>query len=59
MIHRLHRIVQGVNRASGIDHALDLIMQSLTDDLNAANACTIFLASEDDPDLLVSKPAAA
>ena len=54
MIHRLHRIVQEVNRASGIDHALDLIMQSLTDDLNA-NACTIFLASEEDTELLVLK----
>ena len=54
MIHRLHRIVQEVNRASGIDHALDLILQSLSDDLNA-NACTIFLASEDDAELLILK----
>ena len=54
MIHRLHRIVQEVNRASGIDHALDMILQSLTDDLSA-DACTIFLASEDDPDLLILK----
>ena len=54
MIHRLHRIVQEVNRASGIDHALDLISESLIEDLNA-DACTIFLASEHDPELLILK----
>ena len=54
MIHRLHRIVQEVNRASGIDHALDMILASLAEDLNA-DACTIFLASEVNPEVLVLK----
>ncbi len=44
MIHRLQRIVQEVNRASDIDHALVLITESLTLDLKA-DACTIFLAT--------------
>ncbi|MCP4331592.1 MAG: phosphoenolpyruvate--protein phosphotransferase [Gammaproteobacteria bacterium] len=52
MIHRLQRIVQEVNRAPGIDRALVLITESLTRDLNA-DACTIYLASKDDPELLV------
>ena len=52
MIHRLQRIVQEVNRAPDIDHALVLITGSLIRDLNA-DACTIFLADADDPDLLV------
>ena len=54
MIHRLQRIVQEVNRASDIDHALVMITESLTLDLKA-DACTIFLASEEDPELLVLK----
>ena len=52
MIHRLQRIVQEVNRAPDIDHALVLITGSLIQDLNA-DACTIFLADEDDPNVLV------
>ena len=52
MIHRLQRIVQEVNRASGIDAALLLITESLTRDLNA-DACTIFLTQKDEPDTLV------
>jgi len=54
MIHRLQRIVQEVNRAPDIDHALVMITESLIRDLNA-DACTIYLASEDDPDVLVLK----
>jgi phosphotransferase system enzyme I (PtsP) len=52
MIHRLQRIVQEVNRAPGIDRALVLITESLTRDLNA-DACTIYLASKDDPEVLL------
>ncbi len=51
MIHRLQRIVQEVNRAPDIDSALVLITDSLTQDL-AADACTIFLARKDDPDVM-------
>ena len=52
MIHRLHRIVQEVNRAPDIDSALVLITESLTRDLTA-DACTIFLAKKDDPDVML------
>jgi phosphotransferase system enzyme I (PtsP) len=52
MIHRLQRIVQEVNRAPGIDRALVLITESLTRDLSA-DACTIYLASKDEPDVLI------
>jgi phosphotransferase system enzyme I (PtsP) len=52
MIHRLQRIVQEVNRAPDIDRALVLITGSLIQDLSA-DACTIFLADKDDPNLLV------
>jgi len=52
MIHRLQRIVQEVNRAPGIDRALVLITESLTRDLSA-DACTIYLASKDDPEVLL------
>ena len=52
MIHRLQSIVQKVNRAPDVGHALVLITGSLIQDLNA-DACTIFLADEDDPNLLV------
>jgi len=52
MIHRLQRIVQEVNRAPDIDHALVLITGSLIQDLSA-DACTIFLADEDEPNVLV------
>lgn len=54
MIHRLQRIVQEVNRAPGIDGALVLITKSLTRDL-AADACTIFLASKDNPEVMILK----
>jgi len=54
MIHRLHRIVQEVNRAPDIEFALDLIVEGLIHDLKA-DACTIFLADGDDPELLVLK----
>ena len=52
MIHRLQRIVQEVNRAPDIDRALVMITESLTRDLTA-DACTIFLASKDDPEVMV------
>jgi len=52
MIHRLHRIVQEVNRAPDIHRALVSITDSLTRDLSA-DACTIFLAQKDEPDILV------
>ena len=52
MIHRLQRIVQEVNRAPDIDRALVLITGSLIQDLNA-DACTVFLADEEDPNILV------
>ncbi len=54
MIHRLQRIVQEVNRAPDIDRALNLITESLTRDLDA-DACTIFLASKEDPGIQVLK----
>ncbi len=54
MIHRLQRIVQEVNRAPDIDSALVLITESLIQDLNA-QACSIFLAKENDPGVLVLK----
>lgn len=54
MIHRLQRIVQQVNRAADIGEALELISASLTSDLEA-DACTIFLANSDDPELLELK----
>ena len=57
MIHRLHRIIQEVNRAPDIEHALELIIDSLKQDLKA-EACTIFLAAIDDPQLLVLKASA-
>jgi phosphotransferase system enzyme I (PtsP) len=54
MIFRLQRIVQEVNRAPDIQHALDLIAESLIRDL-IADACTIFLLSRDDSSELVLK----
>ncbi len=45
-------MIQEVNRASDIDSALVLITESLTRDLNA-DACSIFLAKKDEPDVLV------
>ena len=54
MISRLQRIVQEVNRAPDIQHALDLISERLIENLSA-DACTIFLASEKDPTQLVLK----
>lgn len=54
MIHRLQRIVQEVNRAPDIEHALNLITASLIRDLHA-DACTIFLVSDEDPELLQLK----
>ena len=52
MIHRLQRIVQEVNRAPDIHRALASITDSLIRDLNA-DACTIFLAEQDNPETLV------
>ena len=52
MIHRLQSIVQEVNRAPDIDTALVLITESLIKDLNA-QACSIFLAEENNPGVLV------
>ena len=54
MIHRLQRIVQEVNRAPDIERALVLITDSLRQDLKA-DACSIFLARENDPGTLVLK----
>jgi len=54
MISRLQRIVQEVGRAPDIQHALDLISERLIENL-IADACTIFLISEDDPSLLILK----
>lgn len=51
MIHRLQRIVQEVNHAPDIGHALVLITESLIRDLSA-DACTVFLANSDDPTML-------
>lgn len=52
MIHRLQSIVQEVGRSPDIQHALDLIASRLINDLQA-NACTIFLATDEDPPVLV------
>ncbi|MCP4187291.1 MAG: phosphoenolpyruvate--protein phosphotransferase [Gammaproteobacteria bacterium] len=54
MIHRLQRIVQEVSRSPDVQHALDLIAVRLLRDL-VANACTIFLTTNEDPPLLVLK----
>ncbi len=54
MISRLQRIVQEVGRAPDIQHALDLISARLIENL-IADACTIFLASAEDPSLLILK----
>ena len=54
MIFRLQRIIQEVSRSPDIQHALDLIAQSLIADL-VADACTIFLVTDDDPPVLVLK----
>ena len=54
MISRLQRIVQEVNRAPDIQHALDLISERLIENL-MADACTIFLASDKDPTQLILK----
>ena len=54
MIYRLQRIVQEVNQAPDIQHALDLIAERLIKDL-IADACTIFLVSKEDPSELVLK----
>ena len=54
MIHRLQSIVQEVGRSPDIQHALDLISERLLRDLRA-DACTIFLATHEDPPLLVLK----
>ncbi len=54
MIHRLQRIVQEVNRAPDVDTALVMITESLTRDLTA-DACTIFLAKKDDPEIMLLK----
>ncbi|MFV2031470.1 MAG: phosphoenolpyruvate--protein phosphotransferase [Gammaproteobacteria bacterium] len=54
MIYRLQRIVQEVSRSPDIQHALDLIAQSLIADL-VADACTIFLSTDDEPPVLILK----
>ncbi|MCH6566722.1 MAG: GAF domain-containing protein, partial [Proteobacteria bacterium] len=54
LISRLQRIVQEVNRAPDIQHALDLISERLIENL-LADACTIFLASDKDPTQLILK----
>ncbi len=54
MIHRLQRIVQEVGRSPDVQHALDFIAVSLLRDL-VANACTIFLTTNDDQPSLVLK----
>ena len=54
MIHRLQSIVQEVGRSPDIQHALDLIASRLLSDLRA-DACTIFLVSDEDPPVLVLK----
>lgn len=54
MLNRLQRIVQEVGRAPDIQQALDLIAKSLVRDL-VADACTIFLTSTDDPEVLILK----
>jgi phosphotransferase system enzyme I (PtsP) len=54
MLNRLQRIVQSVNHAPDIQHALDLIAERLIIDL-IADACTIYLASTDDSEELILK----
>jgi phosphotransferase system enzyme I (PtsP) len=54
MISRLQRIVQEVSRAPDIQHALDLISERLIESL-IADACTIFLTSDEDPSQLILK----
>jgi phosphotransferase system enzyme I (PtsP) len=54
MLNRLQRIVQEVSHSPDIQHALDLIADSLLKDL-VADACTIFLASADDSEELILK----
>ncbi|MCH8105115.1 MAG: phosphoenolpyruvate--protein phosphotransferase [Proteobacteria bacterium] len=54
MIYRLQRIIQEVSRSPDIQHALDSIAQSLIADL-VADACTIFLATDDNPPSLILK----
>ncbi|NNE63950.1 MAG: phosphoenolpyruvate--protein phosphotransferase [Gammaproteobacteria bacterium] len=54
MIHRLQSIVQEVGRSPDIQHALDLIANRLIHDLHA-NACTIFLVTNEEPPTLLLK----
>jgi phosphotransferase system enzyme I (PtsP) len=54
MIHRLQRMIQAVDRAPDIERALDIISMGLIEDLNA-EACSIFLTSDDAPEVLVLK----
>ena len=54
MIHRLQRMIQDVNRASDIDHALELIARGLIEDLQA-EACTIYLVDTEHRDTLILK----
>jgi len=54
MIHRLQSIVQEVGRSPDIQHALNLISERLLKDLRA-DACTIFLATQEEPPVLVLK----
>ncbi len=54
LIHRLQSIVQEVGRSPDIQHALDLIASRLLRDLHA-NACTIFLTTDETPPTLLLK----
>ncbi len=54
LIHRLQSIVLDVGRSPDIQHALDLIANRLLHDLHA-NACTIFLTTDEAPPTLVLK----
>ena len=54
LIHRLQTIIQQVARAPDVQHALDLIAESLISDL-VADACTIFLTAKEGPPVLVLK----
>ena len=54
LIHRLQSIVQEVGRSPDIQHALDLIASRLLHDLHA-NACTIFLTTDEAPPTLLLK----
>jgi phosphotransferase system, enzyme I, PtsP len=54
MIHRLQRMIQAVDRAPDIERALDIISMGLIEDLNA-DACSILLTSDDEPEVLVLK----